>query len=1331
MASPIENSGSTQRPVPMESQSITEESAPETASGILQEDVPVGSEPLPQTTQAGSTSEGCVNQPTAPTGEENASCLDHGTVSVSENQNPPESQSVTQIPEEPLCSQTVEQSSKEEAVVGDQPTSRAADEAWCKKDENVMVSGKETFSEESMEVDLLTDNDNENGVSGGETADGMGIRESIAESSVDAGNDKCSEDVAGYDEKASNVCESSSASNEATEFKFLKPSSFNLGENDNGKTPCIEPVEKVTVEKRSNAPIHVPEMVYDIDEETRMGLDQSSGDASAVESTFNYPLPPKQLFTGEDTKDSEASDTETKMSIISDTEDIRLRNTISIDDATKDSVASDSNTETPVPSKSSRRSSKEGSGADVIEDTDHSVSAEGLFEYQWPQDGGDWHLLQEQISEYLKVKSFKRKYPDLYRRTCDKEEKDFLREKGVVTETQSDLGLTALRSEEVYDLMMKDYNDKYREYVSVLQEKQKRVIREKHKEYCVQPKLDKSKIMAYSKKAAKSAAEYNSSMMREKRDERRAYFDLQTYVIHYPRNHCKTLPPEQTKRGAYPVSVIKGQFQENYRKYNAQELSCFPVKTCLKDPPKLVRYVRPPPLGIRMGASSVAQKPEPVPEAESEAPVSAEVQEDVLDGTNKNKENEVATASVEMEEPVTVTPVKVERKVKSSCKKKLAGVAKGHTSSPERPKKSKKSSKETPAPAEKSIHGLEKCRICKQRSTKEERKNDRLVKCAQCGKIGHMSCLDLTEELVAVIKTYPWQCMECKTCVECLDPYDEDKMMFCDRCDRGYHTFCIGLNALPTGQWECKNCEGAPKILNKSSSHKARKKPRAEAREIKPDVVGEKNPETKAEEGTTVVSETAEIKPEDVEMVDESQLDVKEVKTEDTATPSVSTAREDVKQAERSGKKRKNPGAAAQPKPAKTPRIQGERQSRRLKLKGEEGEDGEKKGKDKRFKKKKRLNKEPGEVSTDGKEGGEVTLAGGALEGAEDEGREIISEGVDESADFMVKDELEINDDEVPEKGESKGETPSSAVPTGSTTDKADLEAGGEGSVQVGSGVEVAETEVAAATIAESDKEPVQDKAPSVSNEQTSEDVATPHDTSSEIETVDLLPDEPEHDPGVGVEDEPKEVGKEESQKETEPKLPSPPPPPPASSSSPTGHAETSLDSSDEQPQKETQQISESSDTSTTCSSSQPPLVPPAPAPEEKSLAPLVQEESPPVCKNSSHQQQSSSEATMDTASAEQSSEDSQKKVNIVEEMPAQSSAPAQSDTQQDDGAPPTSEPTAEATSVNSEETTDNDSGVKESPMEVEENGDKQQGAPTDNAGNVDPGGEPKVTTDQ
>lgn len=62
----------------------------------------------------------------------------------------------------------------------------------------------------------------------------------------------------------------------------------------------------------------------------------------------------------------------------------------------------------------------------------------------------------------------------------------------------------------------------------------------------------------------------------------------------------------------------------------------------------------------------------------------------------------------------------------------------------------------------------------------------------------------MTMELVSMIKTYPWQCMECKTCIICGQPHHEEEMMFCDVCDRGYHTFCVGLGAIPSGKDEKK-----------------------------------------------------------------------------------------------------------------------------------------------------------------------------------------------------------------------------------------------------------------------------------------------------------------------------------------------------------------------------------------------------------------------------------------------------------------------------------------------------------------------------------------------
>ena len=42
----------------------------------------------------------------------------------------------------------------------------------------------------------------------------------------------------------------------------------------------------------------------------------------------------------------------------------------------------------------------------------HDFAAEKLHEYQWPQENkAEWYMLQEQVSDFLGVKSFKRKYP--------------------------------------------------------------------------------------------------------------------------------------------------------------------------------------------------------------------------------------------------------------------------------------------------------------------------------------------------------------------------------------------------------------------------------------------------------------------------------------------------------------------------------------------------------------------------------------------------------------------------------------------------------------------------------------------------------------------------------------------------------------------------------------------------------------------------------------------------------------------------------------------------------------------------------------------------------
>ncbi|XP_062346182.1 PHD finger protein 10 isoform X1 [Cinclus cinclus] len=391
------------------------------------------------------------------------------------------------------------------------------------------------------------------------------------------------------------------------------------------------------------------------------------------------------------------------------------------------------------PSKRRRMGSGDSSRSCETSSQDLGYSyfpAENLIEYKWPPDEtGEYYMLQEQVSEYLGVTSFKRKYPDLERRDLSHKEKLYLRELNVITETQCTLGLTALRSDEVIDLMIKEYPAKHAEYSVILQEKERQRITDHYKEYSQMQqqntqKVEASKVPEYIKKAAKKAAEFNSNLNRERMEERRAYFDLQTHIIQVPQGKYKVLPTERTKVSPYPVALIPGQFQEYYKRYSPDELRYLPLNTALYEPP-----LDPELLTLDSDGDS----------------------DDAEEGRGDEK-----------------------RKTKGNSPKVIPNAI---------------------------------CGIClKGKESNKKGKPEALIHCSQCDNSGHPSCLDMTPELVAMIKTYPWQCMECKTCIICGQPHHEEEMMFCDVCDRGYHTFCVGLDAIPSGRWICDCCQKEPPV---------------------------------------------------------------------------------------------------------------------------------------------------------------------------------------------------------------------------------------------------------------------------------------------------------------------------------------------------------------------------------------------------------------------------------------------------------------------------------------------------------------------------------------
>ncbi|KAK7806846.1 hypothetical protein U0070_026738 [Myodes glareolus] len=414
------------------------------------------------------------------------------------------------------------------------------------------------------------------------------------------------------------------------------------------------------------------------------------------------------------------------------------------------------------PSKRRRMGSGDSSRSCETSSQDLSYyPAENLIEYKWPPDEtGEYYMLQEQVSEYLGVTSFKRKYPDLERRDLSHKEKLYLRELNVITETQCTLGLTALRSDEVIDLMIKEYPAKHAEYSVILQEKERQRITDHYKEYSQMQqqntqKVEASKVPEYIKKAAKKAAEFNSNLNRERMEERRAYFDLQTHVIQVPQGKYKVLPTDRTKVSSYPVALIPGQFQEYYKRYSPDELRYLPLNTALYEPPLDPEL----PALDSDGDSDDGEDGRGDEKRKRDSPPDS--QEDAFQGRQKSKDK-VATPR------------------KDGSKRSVL-------------------SKSVPGYKPKVIPNA-LCGIClKGKESNKKGKAESLIHCSQCDNSGHPSCLDMTMELVSMIKTYPWQCMECKTCIICGQPHHEEEMMFCDVCDRGYHTFCVGLGAIPSG----------------------------------------------------------------------------------------------------------------------------------------------------------------------------------------------------------------------------------------------------------------------------------------------------------------------------------------------------------------------------------------------------------------------------------------------------------------------------------------------------------------------------------------------------
>ncbi|XP_066584181.1 fap1 adhesin isoform X3 [Prorops nasuta] len=205
-----------------------------------------------------------------------------------------------------------------------------------------------------------------------------------------------------------------------------------------------------------------------------------------------------------------------------------------------------------------------------------------IAEYEWPLDRkGETFMIQEQISQYLGVKSFKRKYPDLKRRMVDMEERNYLRENQLVSEAMCDMGLTAVCSSEVLDVMCSDFPEQYEEYRKHMREKQVKEHSKRQKELTAAATAEKNRL-DLAEMAVQSALSWNINLNKARSETRKCSLDLQTFTIHVPKKQQRI--DTESKVSHYPVALIPGQYTDNYREYTPAELRYYPLNTVLYGP---------------------------------------------------------------------------------------------------------------------------------------------------------------------------------------------------------------------------------------------------------------------------------------------------------------------------------------------------------------------------------------------------------------------------------------------------------------------------------------------------------------------------------------------------------------------------------------------------------------------------------------------------------------------------------------------------------------------------------------------------------------------------
>eukprot|EP00980_Cylindrotheca_fusiformis_P028446 scaffold22599_cov139-Cylindrotheca_fusiformis.AAC.37 len=101
---------------------------------------------------------------------------------------------------------------------------------------------------------------------------------------------------------------------------------------------------------------------------------------------------------------------------------------------------------------------------------------------------------------------------------------------------------------------------------------------------------------------------------------------------------------------------------------------------------------------------------------------------------------------------------------------------------------------------------------------------DTMLFCVDCGEAFHSFCANAPIHSMELSSAAGWRCPNCKICeISGETPEDEQKMLFCEMCDRGFSLDLLDppLRFAPPGLWVCGQCVDCHKCQNTLEPHGA------------------------------------------------------------------------------------------------------------------------------------------------------------------------------------------------------------------------------------------------------------------------------------------------------------------------------------------------------------------------------------------------------------------------------------------------------------------------------------------------------------------------------